>query len=138
MNLACLLDHSAVRCPERAAVVCEKHVLSYGGLASRTSQLARGMLSSGLKSQSHVAILSSNGPFFVESYFAAVRAGLVAVLVNTRLSDPEIIYILNDAQAEALFYEAVYHEMVERIRGKLEKVRLFVSSNSAYPGFAVD
>lgn len=130
MNLTVLLDNAAAKFPQRTAVVCERRRLTYRELVERSCRLAKEMLSWGLKSEAHVALLSPNCHFFVEAYFAAVRAGFVVVLVNTRLSLQEIAYILNDSHAEALFYASEYQDKVEKIRADVQGVRFFVSSVS--------
>lgn len=138
MNVAYLLDNSAFKNPERPSIVLDSCTITYWKLACRTNQLARAMLALGLTRPSNVAILSPNGFFFVESYFAAVRAGFVAGLINTRLSNQEIIYILNDSRAEALFYDAVYHKTILEIGEHLDTVKFFVSSSSEGRDFAID
>ena len=119
MNLVYLLDNSAEKYPNRTAIVCGECRFSYQDLVARSSQLAKALLASGLKKQSRVAILSPNCHFFIESYFATVRAGMVAVLVNTRLTAEEIAYVLNDSQPEAIFFPSEYEGTVSRIRGDL-------------------
>lgn len=88
------------------------------------------MLSWGLKRQAHVAILSPNTHSFVEAYFAAMRAGFVVVLVNTRLSAHEIAYVLNDSHAEAVVYDAEYEDTVREISGSTADISVFMSSAS--------
>jgi len=85
------------------------------------------MRNAGLRPGDRVAILFYNSHTFVETYFAAVRAGLVATPVNTRLAPPEMAYVLNNSEADALFYGPEFEEIVQRIRGELPAVKLFVS-----------
>jgi long-chain acyl-CoA synthetase len=52
-----------------------------------------------------VALMLSNTPAFVVSYFAALRAGLVAVPVNTGYTSPEVARVLGQADARAIVCE---------------------------------
>jgi len=136
VNLVYLLDNSAEKYPNRTAIVCGEYRFSYQDLVARSSQLAKALLASGLKKQSRVAILSPNCHFFVESYFATVRAGMVAVLVNTRLTAQEIAYVLNDSQPEAIFFASEYEGTISRIKGDLNTVGLFITLSFKNAGFA--
>ena len=74
-----------------------------------------------------IAVLFFNCSYFVESYFAAVKIGLVVTPVNFRLTAPEIEYILNDAEPSLLFYGPEFEQTLEDIRERLVSVRHFIS-----------
>jgi len=108
MNLASLLARSARLNPRRPALLVGTRLrASYGELAERTSRLA-GFLRHelDLPADQRVAIFMTNGPEYLETLYAVLWAGLVAVPINAKLHPRELEYVLNDAEAKALFVSA--------------------------------
>lgn len=67
---------------------------------------AAGLLSTlSLHTGDRVALVLSNTPAFVTSYFAVLRAGLVAVPVNTGYTAPELARLFADADVAAVLCE---------------------------------
>ena len=99
MNVGYLLANSAAKFPQIEGVVSDQGRWTFSQFEDRAARLAGAMLASGLKRGDRVAILFYNGSPFVETYFAAVRVGLVATPVNFRFVGEEIAYILNDSGA---------------------------------------
>ena len=60
-------------------------------------ELAAGLIASGLRSGDRVALFMGNSPEFVVSYFAVLRAGLVAVPLNTGYTSAEVSALLHDS-----------------------------------------
>lgn len=131
MNVGYLLYNSAAKFPHREAIVSDQGRLDYRRFEQRVAHLAGAMLSAGLQRGERVAILYLNGAPFVETYFAAVRVGLVATPVNFRLVAPEIAYILNDSGAAALFHGPEFTETVDEIRPACPALRLVVGPSQA-------
>ena len=57
-----------------------------------------------------------NGPEYLESVFAAFKAGLVPVNTNYRYADEELVYLWDNADAEAVVFHGSFAERIERIR----------------------
>jgi len=105
MLLHDFLFHAAQFSSRRTAIVDGPVTRSYGEVGRRVRRAAAGLHSLGIAPGHHVAILASNGAFFYEAYFACSLAGLVAVPINTRLSAPEIDFILEDADCRAVLFD---------------------------------
>ncbi len=127
MNVGYLLANSAAKFPLKESLVCDQGRLTFDMLEKRVAHLTGAMSASGLKRGERVALLFYNSSFFVETYFAAIRAGLVATPVNFRFVGEEIAYILNDSGASALFHGAEFSSVIEDIRQKCPALRLVVS-----------
>jgi acyl-CoA synthetase (AMP-forming)/AMP-acid ligase II len=103
MNLFSLLEQSAIRFPRHGAMFAgTAQVLDYEALRMRALRLAAS-LRQRCNDGDRVAIVSENRPEYVELLFAIWAAGLVAVPINAKLHPREIVPILDDAQAAALF-----------------------------------
>ena len=138
MNIGYLLNNTASKYPERAAIISDEGRWTFKDLNERTNRLAAAMLNAGLKKGDRVAILLYNSSYFVEAYFAAVKIGLVVTPVNFRFTGCEIEYVLNDAQPLLLIYGAEFEKTLRTVRDQLVSVRHFVSPQNSETPLAVD
>ncbi len=92
-----------------------------------TAQVANGLLSLGLGKGARVVYLGKNSDRYFELLYGASRAGTVLAPVNWRLAEPEVVYIVNDTEAEIIFVDSACAAMVERILAKLPRVRAVVA-----------
>jgi fatty-acyl-CoA synthase len=129
MNVGYLLSNNAAKFPQKDAIVCDQGRMTFAQFERRVARLSGAMLASGLKRGERVALLFYNGSPFVESYFAAIRVGLVATPVNFRFVGDEIIHILNDSGAVALFHGPEFVSVVEDARDRCSALRLVVCPN---------
>lgn len=108
MNLAQLLVRAARSYPERPAVLWGADVLrNYRQLADRSARVASYLKHVlGLKPGDRVALYMANHADYLEILYATWWAGLVVVPVNAKLHAKEMLFILEDAQASALFVTA--------------------------------
>ena len=102
LNLASLLDHSARLTPERVAVTCGGHHLTYAQLDGGAKQIASGLTALGIGPGDHVALSCPNVPFFPMAYYGILKAGAVVVPLHVLLKPREIAYHLRDSDAKAL------------------------------------
>jgi long-chain acyl-CoA synthetase len=86
-----------------AALFCGDRTLSFGELDATTDRLAAWFLSEGLQPGDRVAIQWPNAIEVAQVYFAAFKAGLIAVPINLRLKPSEIAGIMNDAAPSLCF-----------------------------------
>ena len=103
LNLAMLLEDSAREVPERTALVCEDTRLSYAELNAASSQVAHGLVQTGIHKGETVALSCQNVPSFVIAYYGILKAGAVVLPLNVLLKPREIAYHLIDGDAKAYF-----------------------------------
>ena len=130
--------HAAER-PNTAAIVHRGHITTYAALDRAASRVAQGLITEGIKPQARVAHLDKSSDIFFELLFGAAKAGAVMVSVNWRLAAPEVMHIVNDAEAEILFVGDEYFPLIEKIRDELKTIRKIVafgSRHGAWESFA--
>ena len=98
-NLADLVRDAAAEHPDKAALVFHGSPTSWSQLDSQVSAAARGLLGLGLSAGDRVAIHLGNTPEFAVIYFGALRAGLVALPVNTAYTPNELGHVFTDSGA---------------------------------------
>ena len=89
-TLAAVYAAAATRHGARVALVDDRGSLTYAELDRRSSDLARGLRSSGLDVGDQLGLLCRNHNEFVEVSIATAKAGLVAVYLNTGFAAPQL------------------------------------------------
>jgi acyl-CoA synthetase (AMP-forming)/AMP-acid ligase II len=84
----------------------EPRLWTAGELDQLTSAVSRGLLRRGLRRGDAIGILAANSAAFVALYFGAMRAGLVVVPVNWKLTADNVAHILADAETRLVFADA--------------------------------
>jgi long-chain acyl-CoA synthetase len=118
-NVADTVRRAAQGSPDKPALIWQDRSLTWAELDRRVDLVAAGLRALDLPpSAGHparVAIALSNVPAFAEVYFAALRAGLVAVPVNPGYTGRELRHILDDSGASVLVGSADVLDAVDAV-----------------------
>ena len=101
-NLANLVRRAAHATPGKTALVSGDSTTTWSQLDARVSAVAGGLTRLGLVAGDRVAVQLGNIPDFPACYFGVLRAGLVAVPVNTGYTGDEVSHLLGDSGAQVL------------------------------------
>ena len=63
----------------------------------------------------------------LDAFFAAGKIGIVLVPLNTRLTVPELEFILTDCGVRAVMYDDTYRDQVGALKGRVPSVERWVS-----------
>jgi long-chain acyl-CoA synthetase len=99
MNVAQLLERSALYHADRPALIFGERRWTYVELERDVSALAAGFAALDLRRGERVALHLPNRPDFVLAYYAALKAGLVPLSLNTSYKAEELGYIIGNAAA---------------------------------------
>jgi acyl-CoA synthetase (AMP-forming)/AMP-acid ligase II len=119
--------------PDRAAHIQGERVVTWGQFDARADALAAHLIAAGLDHQAKVAAYLYNGPEYLETYFAAFKAGLAPVNTNYRYGPEELLYLFDNADTQAVVFHAGFTETLESIRGRLPQVKAWIAV--AEPGY---
>lgn len=81
-------------------------VVTFRQLNDRSNQIAQAFRANGLNPGDTCAIFAENSPRYFEVCWAAKRSGLYFVCISSRLTAPEVAYILKDSGAKILIASA--------------------------------
>ena len=132
------LDRAAALYPSKVAVVDGERRFTYAQLAERVNRLSNALLGLGLEQGDRVCILSPNSHFFLESFYATARIGLVLVPLNFRLTPEDHEYIIQHAGVKTVLVDYEYTHMVDAIRDNLGTVEHWIVAayeRGDYPGW---
>lgn len=121
------LDKQAELNPERVAVETSMgELISFSDLRKRSRGMAQSLIDSGVNPGDHVAFLSDNSPHFPVFIHAISYVGAIAVLLNTRLTAPEISFQLKDAHISHFYigrgYENVAYESADGLELEVKAI----------------
>lgn len=113
------LSSHADRTPDRTALVntasgVERTYETVDERASRFSRVLTDEL--GIDSGERVAILSRNSPTYIETLYGCAKAEALYVALNWRLAQPELEYIVDDADPSVLVYDPTFSDTVDGFR----------------------
>jgi long-chain acyl-CoA synthetase len=103
----------AAQTPNKPAVICLQDVLTYATLDHDSRAIAAMLHANGLVQGDVIAMLVGNRTEFFSIAWAAQRSGLYYLPIPTRLTAPEITYILSDSGAKALFVDPVFARIAD-------------------------
>jgi 3-oxocholest-4-en-26-oate---CoA ligase len=138
-NFADICEAIARRVPERPAQTQGGRVITWRELDCRVNALAADLLEAGLTHQSKVVCYLHNCPEYLETMMAAFKVAMVPVNLNFRYGAEEVLYLLDNADAEAVVFHATYTDLVESVREKLPQVRrwyVVADDSGAEPSWA--
>jgi len=102
------------------------HRYGYGDAARRTRKLADALRRNGIISGDRVATLAWNTYRHFELEHGVTGLGAVWHAINPRLVPAQISYIANHAEDKALFFDATFLPLVEKLAPELPTIRLMV------------
>ena len=111
--------------PERDAILHGSRRLTYAEFDDAAARFAAALDSAGLTRGAKVALYLYNCPEYLVAQFGAFKHRAVPVNVNYRYLDDELVYLIENSDAEALVFHSSLSACVERVRDRLS-VRLLV------------
>ncbi|QYY30455.1 MULTISPECIES: fatty acid--CoA ligase [Cupriavidus] len=92
---------------------------TYRDFRRRVGQLASTLASLGAKHGSTVAVMDWDSHRYLECYFGVPMMGATLFTVNVRLSPQQILYTLNDADADIVLVHPDFVPVLDQIRNEL-------------------
>lgn len=114
-----MLEKSVERYADRPVLAADGRRITYGQLNDAVEVTTRRLARLGMKKGDKVALMLPNIPEFVYCYFAIVRAGAVAVLLNTSSTPFELTYLLNNSDAKILITQPAGEKRYNEIKDRL-------------------
>ena len=138
-NFATLWESVTEALPERVAIAQGERRRTWREFDDRAARLAAGLVAAGLEPGAKVASYLYNGNEYLEGLYATFKMRGVAVNVNYRYLEDELVYLLDNSDAEALFFHSSLGDRVAKIRDRAPLVRLWieVDDGGEHQDFAV-
>ncbi len=109
------LENSADRYPDKKAVVHGDSKYSFIEIEEKANTIANWLKSAGLKKGDRVAILLRNSIDYICSYYGLLKAGAIAVPLNTGLEARGLGAMIESCSPEVLISEKFFKKIIEEL-----------------------
>jgi fatty-acyl-CoA synthase len=132
-HYATVFEKNADAIPNEIAIVCGENIRTWKEYDDRAARLATLLTSYGLGSDSKVGLYLHNSNEFLEAQYSVFKVAGVPINVNYRYKEEELIYLLDNSDSEAVFFQGCYAQQIESIKDKLDKVKVFIQVDDGAP-----
>ncbi|MCT2557741.1 acyl-CoA synthetase [Tsuneonella sp. YG55] len=131
------IEHARTR-PDHPAVIMagSGETMTFGEMDRAANRFAHLLRSRGLGAGDAFAVLLENRPEFYTVIWGSQRAGTILIPVSTRLTAPEIAYILSDGEAKLLVTSTRYTDVLGTIRDRCPDLDVLVMDEGGEADFA--
>jgi long-chain acyl-CoA synthetase len=106
------LEHSARLYPDKVAIIHGKVRTTYSEINTRADNLANYLISIGAQKGDRIALLMENCVEYVVSYYGIMKAGAVAVPLNSDLKPEGLRYAIEDLNANVLISSSRFEKLI--------------------------
>lgn len=99
----------------------EEEEFTYAEFVDRVIKTTAYLRRQGITEGDRLSVVIPNSPLFLLFYFAALRLGATVVPINPEMAPREMLYIVKNSQAKAVFYHSSVGEKVRQWAGELDR-----------------
>jgi 3-oxocholest-4-en-26-oate---CoA ligase len=119
--------------PDELAVVQGDRRYSWREFDDRAARISTALTDFGLGPDSKVAFYLHNGSEYLETTYAAFKSRAAHVNVNYRYVEDELQYLLDNSDAEAVFFNGYLGDRIAAVRDRLPKLKALVQVDDGTP-----
>ncbi len=120
------LRDQAKRRPNKTAIICNHQRLTFSELNEQANRLSNWLLERGIRKGDRAVVLLPNCAEFAPVYFALMKIGVVGVILDFRLSPPEMAPLLDETEARVLITHSKQRSFAARMLEEKEHLRFGV------------
>jgi len=133
-NFGSLIKEKAAKHKDKTLFIFKDQQVSYEAYHEKSSLMATGLASLGLKKGDRVAVHFSNCLEIVESYFAVGKAGAISIPLNPMFTPREIKYVVNNSEAKFLITSEGFLPTLQSVRQEMPTLeKVIVQGTRDYP-----
>jgi acyl-CoA synthetase (AMP-forming)/AMP-acid ligase II len=132
-NLATAFESVCDALPDRIALIQGDRRVSWRSLDERAARSAAAFTAAGLKPNAKVASYLYNCNEYTEALYGTFKMRGVPVNVNYRYLEDELVYLLDNSDAEALLFHGSLGDQVAKIRDRTPGVKLWIQVDDGSP-----
>lgn len=133
-NLADLTRRQAVERPSELALYYEGRTTTFSQFDVYSNCVSNGLLNFGVTKGQRVSYLGKNSDRYFEILMGVSKIGAVLSPINWRLAEPEIGFIINDADATTLFFDHDFLSTAQSLKEKLPGLVNLICVDQEAPG----
>ncbi len=110
------VEKQAKERPTKPAILFKEEKITFSDLNTLSNQVANRLLRAGVKKGDRIVLLLQNCPEFVVAYFAILKIGAIAVILDFRLSPAEMEPIFHETEVTAVITSVRQKVFIDRMR----------------------
>lgn len=127
MNIVELLTSTTSRLPDQPVIHFKRAQLTYKELQDKVYNIAAGLKDQGVTKGANVALMMTNRPEYIITYFAILANGGTVVPINPTFKEQEVTYIVNDSEVELLIIEDTAKPVIENAMDHFKTVKTIIN-----------
>ena len=135
INIFNLLERTVRRFPRRVATYFGGSTMSYSELYDHVNKFAAALAGLGIKKGDRVGVFLPNSPQAVISFYALMRLGVIAVMINPLNVERELRFLIRDAGIKDLIVLDTLYRRVLNIKEKVELNNLIITCSHDFLSF---
>ncbi len=112
--------------PDKIALINGGIRRTWRGYEDRASRVAAALAEAGLDHDSKVGLFGYNSNEYLEAQYGIFKLRGVPVNVNYRYTEHELDYLLDNADAEAIFFDAALGDRLSGLAQRLPRLKLLI------------
>jgi len=124
------LERQAIERPNKVALLFKEERITFSDLNTMSNQLANRLLNLGIKKGDRVVLLFQNCPEFCVAYFAILKIGAIAVVLDFRLSPAEMEPLFQEAEVSAIITTMRQKVFIDRVTKTVPTLKHVVVTGS--------
>ena len=130
-NIYDTLAASASKYPDKTAVIDDHEEVTYRELKKRADELAMVLqVKYHLQEQDQIAVLMVNSANTVAVFYAAMKLGCIALMINTKFREEEIENYLSAMDAKLVFSDSMWLDKIEGPAKRLGITKVLTERNN--------
>jgi fatty-acyl-CoA synthase len=132
-NIATVFESVSDALGDRVALVNGTTRRTWAEFDDRSARLAGALHSAGIRPNSKVAQYAYNSNEYSEGVFATFKLRAVPVNVNYRYTEDELLYLLENSDAEALIFHGSLADQVAKVLHRAPRLKLAIQIDDGSP-----
>jgi long-chain acyl-CoA synthetase len=130
-----MLTQTVAAAPDVPALICFGTQISYAQLQDQVDRVAAGLQALGVQKGDRVALMMSNCPQFVISYFGTLKAGAIVTATSSMYTAREVVHQWNDAGVSVVIADRRHHLVIKAALPEVKSVRhvVLTGARQYYP-----
>ncbi len=125
-TFADIIYRNAILYPDHEAFVCGPERMTFRDFNEKVNTLVHGLQASGVQKGDVIGVLAWNCLEYPVVFGAAMKGGYIIAHFSPRLQAEELVAIINDSQAKAVFLGSGMTDVAEKIHTRLPDTELMV------------
>ncbi|WP_291322220.1 AMP-binding protein, partial [Desulfonatronospira sp.] len=120
------LEHSALRSPDKVALICDGQRLTYARIEAMANKLANALRDNSICPGDRIIIFLPNSVELVVSIFAVLKAQAVFAVINATTKQDKLLFLARNCRAKAMILPARQWQLAENIQAGASSLKFTV------------